>query len=255
MSSDRQTDRNLSFQAGGTQELTPALSMQVKAKYARDRLLFLDVSEVDPAVSARWDYLQQSGYLSTALAWQASERWHFGGAVDGQYETLRSEIHPGRRTLYAAASAAYLHGPWRTNVALQYQHSEGSGSYRFLSPSAILTWTPDAYWEFGGLLKRSCRLPSFNDLYYSQMGNSALIPESALQFGTDLRLSGSSAPWSYAFRLSPYYNRVSDKIVAIPTSSQFRWTMLNIGIVDVTGLDVKAQAGFSAGAPPHISGK
>ena len=51
----------------------------------------------------------------------------------------------------------------------------------------------------------------------------------------------------WEFRLSPYYNRVSDKIVAIPTSSQFRWTMLNIGVVDVTGLDVKALAGWKAG--------
>ena len=32
----------------------------------------------------------------------------------------------------------------------------------------------------------------------------------------------------------------NNKIVAIPTSSQFRWTMLNIGTVDVTGLDFKA---------------
>jgi len=35
--------------------------------------------------------------------------------------------------------------------------------------------------------------------------------------------------------------------VAIPTASQFRWTMLNIGVVDVTGLDAKAQAAFVAG--------
>ena len=40
---------------------------------------------------------------------------------------------------------------------------------------------------------------------------------------------------------------MDDKIVAIPTSSQFRWTMLNIGRVDVTGLDVKADAGVHRG--------
>ena len=32
--------------------------------------------------------------------------------------------------------------------------------------------------------------------------------------------------------------------MAIPTSSQFRWTMLNIGKVDVAGVDLKADARF-----------
>ncbi len=74
LSTDRQSDRNLTVQAGGTQELSPSLSLLVKAKYARDGLLYLDVSEIDPTISARWNYLQQSGYASTALAWQASQR-------------------------------------------------------------------------------------------------------------------------------------------------------------------------------------
>jgi outer membrane receptor protein involved in Fe transport len=74
------------------------------------------------------------------------------------------------------------------------------------------------------------------------MGNAALDPESAAQAGIDLRMKHAAGAWSWELRLSPYLNRVDDKIVAIPTSSQFRWTMLNIGRVDVTGLDVKADA-------------
>jgi outer membrane receptor protein involved in Fe transport len=79
------------------------------------------------------------------------------------------------------------------------------------------------------------------------MGNAALDPESAAQAGIDLRMKHAAGAWSWELRLSPYLNRVDDKIVAIPTSSQFRWTMLNIGRVDVTGLDVKADAGFRQG--------
>ena len=37
---------------------------------------------------------------------------------------------------------------------------------------------------------------------------------------------------------------MTDKIVAIPTSSQFRWTMLNIGRVDVTGVDVRMETRY-----------
>ena len=37
-----------------------------------------------------------------------------------------------------------------------------------------------------------------------------------------------------------YYNRVKDKIVAYPKGQQFRWTMLNLGKVDIRGIDATA---------------
>ena len=40
---------------------------------------------------------------------------------------------------------------------------------------------------------------------------------------------------------------MSDKIVAIPTTSQFRWTMLNIGLADILGLDAKGEADYAWG--------
>jgi len=247
LSNDRQNDRNLSFQAGGTQELTPDLSLLVKMKYARDRLVFLDISEIDPSVSARWDYLQQSGYASVGLGWQASRRWHFSGAVDGQYESLRSQVSPRRRTLYAAASAAYLQGPWKANASLQYQLSGGSGSYRFLSPSAILTWTPDRHWEFGGLLKRSCRLPSFNDLYYSQVTVRALEPEEVYQAAAHWSWDRHYPHWHFQAREELYYNYVRNKLVAVPNGSLFRWSMYNIGGVRIFGDEITATATWQDG--------
>jgi outer membrane receptor protein involved in Fe transport len=245
--SDRRGDRNLSVQAGGEQELTPALSLLVRAKYARDVLQYLDVSEIDPAVSAQWDYLQQSGYLSAGLGWKASERWHFGGAVDGQYETLRSQVSPKRRTLFAAGSAAFLDGPWRMNAALQYQHSEGSDSYRFLSPSFLLEWTPDPFWEFGGLLKRSCRLPSFNDLYFSQIAVRQLAPEQVYQAAAHWSWDRRYPRWHFQAREELYFNYVKDKLIAVPNGSLFRWSMYNLGGVRILGDEINASATWYSG--------
>ncbi|MBP5217319.1 MAG: TonB-dependent receptor, partial [Bacteroidales bacterium] len=115
-------------------------------------------------------------------------------------------------------------------------------------PSLSLFWRPVNYLEFDAYAKRSYGQPSFNDLYYSQMGNSSLVPELAEQYGLDIRFSGRKpANYHWDVRVSPYFNRISNKIVAIPTSSQFRWTMLNIGLVDVTGLDTKAEFGVNRG--------
>lgn len=247
LSSDRQTDRNLSFQAGGEQELTPSLSLLVRAKYARDVLQYLDISEIDPTVTARWNYLQQSGFASAALGWEASERWHFGGAVDGQYETLQAQVSPKRRTLFAAGSAAFTDGPWRASAALQYQHSEGSGSYRFLSPSLLVEWIPDRYWEFGGLLKRSCRLPSFNDLYYSQITVRRLEPEEVYQAAAHWSWNRRYPHWHFQAREELYFNYVRNKLIAVPNGSLFRWSMYNLGGVRIFGDEWDLTASWSSG--------
>ena len=240
LSIDRQGDRNLFVQASGEQELTSGLSLLVRAKYARDILQYLDVSEIDPTVSAQWNYLLQSGYMSAGLGWKASENWHFGGAVDGQYETLQAQVSPKRRTLFAAGSAAYLNGPWRMNAALQYQHADGSGTYRFLSPSFLLEWTPDPYWEFGGMLKRSCRLPSFNDLYYSQVTVRKLEPEQVYQAAAHWSWNRRYPHWHFQAREELYFNYVKDKLIAVPNGSLFRWSMYNLGSVRIFGDEITA---------------
>ena len=114
-------------------------------------------------------------------------------------------------------------------------------------PSLSAFYAPFPWLEADAFVKRSYRLPSFNDLYYSLMGNSRLEPESAFQTGLNLRLHFGMQAWNWSLHLSPYYNRVSNKIVAIPTSSQFRWTMLNLGLVDIAGADVKGVARFRQG--------
>ena len=44
-----------------------------------------------------------------------------------------------------------------------------------------------------------------------------------------------TAPWFAYFKVSAdaYYNYVKDKIIAYPKGQQFRWTMLNLGKVDI----------------------
>ncbi len=92
--------------------------------------------------------------------------------------------------------------------------------------------------------KRSFRMPTFNDLYYADMGNSKLNPEHVTQYNAGLLFSRSSRGFLSSVRISGdvYYNKVKDKIVAYPKGQQFRWTMLNLGLVDIRGIDLSALA-------------
>ena len=83
-------------------------------------------------------------------------------------------------------------------------------------------------------------MPTFNDLYYADMGHSKLSPERVTQYNVGLLYDHHSSSFLSAARVSAdaYYNRVKDKIVAYPKGQQFRWTMLNLGLVDIRGVDI-----------------
>jgi outer membrane cobalamin receptor len=103
--------------------------------------------------------------------------------------------------------------------------------------------------RFNAFYKQSYRYPTFNDLYYTDMGNAYLKPELAKQhsagfsFAQPFRINNLR---SSEFRLNAdyYYNRISDKIIAYPKGQQFRWTMLNLGLVKINGIDVNTQLHF-----------
>ena len=97
LSLDRQEDRSLTFQMGGEQVLSERLQVLLRAKYARDVLNYVDISEQDPSISATWNYLQQSVYASGALDFAVTDWLHLGGAVDGQLESLQGQVSARRK--------------------------------------------------------------------------------------------------------------------------------------------------------------
>ena len=243
MSLDRQADRSYSLQASGTQELTPRLKLLARARYSHDVLEYLDISELDPSVSAQWNYDLQSTYLSTSLGWQALPWLHLGAAVDAQHEALESKVNARRSTLFAATSAAILKDPWRASATLQYQTTDDG--YQFLSPAFLLDWHPRRDWQFGGVVKRSCRLPSFNDLYYTNVTSRALRPEKVWQFSARWCWDRSYGPWHFRANEELYHNRVTDKLIAVPNGSLFRWSMYNIGKVRIWGDEIHAHVSWN----------
>ena len=87
------------------------------------------------------------------------------------------------------------------------------------------------------MYKNTFRVPTFNDLYYLRIGNTSLRPEKAREYNIGVTWNGK--PFSFtdflSITLDGYYNEVTDKIVAFP--STYVWKMQNYGTVHITGLD------------------
>lgn len=83
-------------------------------------------------------------------------------------------------------------------------------------------------------------MPTFNDRYYTFVGSIDLKPEYTRQWniGADWESSwGGNLQLHTAVDL--YYNRIKDRITAIPTSNIYRWTMVNLGRVGIKGMDLE----------------
>ncbi len=261
-SAERQSDQDFFVQGSWEQEWSDRYATAVRGRYSNNYTHYNTHPERNPmALPYNLHYRQLSGYLSVSQSFVVSDPWSLDLAADFQLNSLRSDmgqfVTPVRSSVTTVLASRWTWEHFRAAIhlawlgALDRFHTPQAGGWsrartfrNAWMPSVSLFWQPLPWLRVESFAKRSYRLPSFNDLYYSLMGNAALEPESARQLGLNLEMSGSQGGWDGGIRLSPYFNRIDRKIVAIPTSSQFRWTMLNIGLADVTGLDVKVEGGW-----------
>ena len=120
-------------------------------------------------------------------------------------------------------------------------------NYGKLSPFISLGYSPlkKATLRLRAFFKNTFRMPTFNDLYYNFIGNTNLLPEDANLFNLGVTYGVYKKRWTAEFSADAYYNRVTNKIIAIPTKDLFNWSMQNIGSTDIRGVEVGGLLSFA----------
>lgn len=248
---ERMSDANHFVQAVAEAKATDRYRLKAIAKYA---YYYTHYVNRDPALLQIDNRFQQEeGYLSLAQSVALSSLWHLSLAYDFLWNRLRSDIRdfvfPWRYQHLLALSSTYHSSCLEVQGSLLgtliFDHArllKETPRFQKLSPALLISYTP---WQSEGLrldafCKRSFRMPTFNDLYYTDVGNSKLKPEETEQY--NLSILYRKAWQRGLFRsvdasLSAYYNRVTNKIIAYPKGQQFRWTMLNLGKVNIQGIE------------------
>lgn len=93
-------------------------------------------------------------------------------------------------------------------------------------------------WQLFAWYKPSSRAPSFNELYFSQVGNKDLSPEESSQIDFGFRYVKSIKKFKLQIQGNIFKNRVKNKILALPTKNLFIWSIQNVGKVDIFGGDL-----------------
>ena len=251
---ERQGDHNSFVQLSGQKAISSSFSTRWLAKYAYYNTHYVNRDSTTRHVDNR--YRQQEVYLSSSNVVELLPGWSASLSYDFRFHTLRADLplfaYPHRFTNLMSVATAYNHRRFSIQASL-LGNSIKDHARTLASRKSTQTLTPALFMNVApwsavpmtvrAYVKKSFRMPTFNDLFYTDMGNAALNPESAIQYNIGVNYSTLSQPRSTRVSLSMdvYYNTVHDKIVAYPKGQQFRWTMLNLGRVHIKGMDVEAQ--------------
>lgn len=202
-------------------------------------------------------YRQQEVYLSQAVSFPVRGIFSMGFAGDIAYNALQTSLYtsvdPHRFTALGSVSVqANTKRSQATLVLLgtvvrESTHSGMAATPRnVLSPSFSLVTRLSRMplLRFRLMAKKSFRMPTFHDLYYSLVGNNQLKPEFVHQLNAGIILSKEVGILAFSLHTDVFANRVKDKIVAVPTQNLFVWSMRNLGRVDIRGIEI--QAGIKA---------
>lgn len=245
-STDRQWDRNFFLQST-YRHTWGSFALKTNLKYAYDWLRYLqDPSTNAAAMHCDNHYRQQDLYGSVAAAWNSS--WlSLTASTDLRWSDLTTNVYRSayvyRLDSKSLLSAIASYRGFEGNIALLYTHigdhstrsAQSAAALSRLTPMFLASWHRRAF-TVRAFHKRIFRAPTLNDLYYTLVGNAQLRPEYTSQF--DLGVDYKDRHLHLA--LDAYYNRIEDKIVAIPMKSQFRWSMVNFGLVKSLGLSATA---------------
>ena len=244
---------NNSFVQGSFTKYIGKFTTLANAKYAFYRTHY--VNNDDKQIKIDNLYKQREIYLSTANMYAILPQWSVSASYDFMWNDLHADMHgfakPTRiSNLVSAATALDLDrfklqaSAMGTFIHDKLVGQESPKDKHVFTPAVYVSGNPLRTKEFSvrAFYKRSFRMPTFNDLYYADMGNSKLDPERVTQYNLGLVFQASRRGFVRAMRFSTdaYYNLVKDKIVAYPKGQQFRWTMLNLGKVDIRGVDISA---------------
>ena len=269
--SQRQWDRNFFTQASLKKEVNPKYSFLINAKYANDYMRYLNPDTTLMYIDNH--FTQQEIYISTANRFSILSKWDIALSTDFQWNTLDASlqnfIYPNRYTTLTALATSFeiwrfkaqasLLGTfiqetaeWKglPNILPEQQISSAPNKQEY-TPAIFLSYNPFVRTkhfsplQFRAFYKRIFRMPTFNDLYYTDIGNASLRPEYTTQYNIGVnytKIFNTGFLETLTLNTDAYYNEITDKIVAIPKGNgQFRWLMMNIGYVKIRGIDTKAQ--------------
>ncbi len=253
---ERAWDKNIFSQVQYIQSLSSKFDIQTNAKFDFSKINYEKINNLEGRKENI--YYQREYYLNLTLLYKINPDLSFSWANDGSYSNFENNfndcVFPSRKIWQTALSGKYkksgivVTGSFLgTFVDDDVKVGEDRNADFRLSPYLGISYLPftNTPLYIRGFYKNTYRLPTFSDLYFSPstISSSNLQPENANQYNLGISWSNRFSyilPF-FSVSVDGYLNHIENKIIAIPKSSMFIWSVQNLGKVETKGIDTRLQ--------------
>ena len=263
---ERLRERNSFVQSTTRLDINDWYRTQIMLKIASD---YTHYSNLQDKLALTDEVFRQYGaYLSSSHQFTLLEGWRASLAYDLQFDMLRKTdaltntqpkgfSRPRRLVNLLAVASQYQIGGLSLQASALGTYVYNMASKGFdagknemgISPSFLVYYQPFKRVDFfiQAYAKQTYRVPNYSDRYISRLIGEELKPERQRQADFGLGYSRKSHDFVSDFGLNAdgYYQMVYNKIVAYPRGQLYRWTMTNLGKVQVYGGNASAYVTFA----------
>ena len=232
---------------------------KLNAKYTNEYLRYCtDYPENQNTARVDNHYRQEDLYGAACYGWMPLPWLSLNASYDLRYSKLQADlkyfetVHRLDQKCVVA-----LQTNWRgiqTAASVLYQHYRDHTAVAVGAAEPIERITPafTLGYSIGGVTARAWykqifRVPTLNDLYYTQVGNRNLKPEYTRQWDIGIEHHYAHRGWSTDLQADVYINRIENRIVCLPLKGTYSWTMMNYGYTFCRGMNATANARYRTG--------
>ena len=245
----REWDRDFFVQGTYDHEFSPEHRIKATAKYTNENLRYCtDYPENQNTARVNNHYWQNDLYTALSYNYNPSHWIGLTTGYDFRYSMLDADLKAftnvqriDQKTV-ASAISSWKGLCFAASALFQHYKDHTQTNTGAAKPLYKLTPTYSFSYTHKGLIgrlwyKKIFRVPTLNDLYYTQVGNRNLKPEYTRQWNLGLEYHITPGPWNFSIQADAYRNDITDRIVCLPMKGTYTWSMLNYGKTLCHGLN------------------
>jgi hypothetical protein len=255
ISAQRLKNQDWFLQSAYEKNIAKRTRVLLSGKYNHLHTYYLDPNFLSSSGKLENRFTEQELYGSVAMEHRFNNWFTTSVSGDGFYNQLRrsgeflTDTANPNRTGWLLNLAVKANGQRFTLQSnLLYQQitdhinaTKTPAGFQRLTPTVMLSVQPfdSIPLQVRAFYKNIFRSPTFNDLYYTFVGNAQLKPEDIQQWNLGISWQPKTNRYwkQLLLQIDGYVNRVNNKIMAVPRQNLFQWSMMNVGRVHVTGID------------------
>ena len=252
----REWDTDIFVQASWQHAFNDRHFIRFNAKYSHEYLRYnTDFPENQNTARVDNHYYQNDGYASAAYCFSPWRWMYLNLGYDARMSWMTADVRNFsfvRR--FDQKAVADLQLQWRglrAEGSILYQHYKDHTRIRAGAADPISKFTPAislGYFYRGFIArawyKKIFRVPTLNDLYYTQAGNRNLKPEYTRQADLGLEYNFNGPAWNATAQVDLYINHIDNRIVCLPLRGTYTWSMMNYGKTFCRGLNGTASGQY-----------